>query len=119
MSAVLHRPNLIKRIIYRMGIRPKPGSVWYSPSLAWIADMPRGQASGWNLAKSAPTDEELAALATAAIRSNVLLAEVVAPRRGGFTLEEHVANPSSRAEVEIRVATDHERSYGIRWIDHT
>lgn len=26
----------IRRRIYKMGIRPKPGSFWYSPSLSWV-----------------------------------------------------------------------------------
>lgn len=33
---VLHKPNLIKRVLYRMGFRPSAGSIWYSPSLAGI-----------------------------------------------------------------------------------
>jgi hypothetical protein len=30
----------LRRLIYRLGFRPRPSSVWYSPTLAWarVAD---------------------------------------------------------------------------------
>jgi len=38
-----------RRAIYKVGLRPKGGSVWYSPSLSWKAagaDYARGFAEG-------------------------------------------------------------------------
>lgn len=32
---ILHRPGFFKRFLYKRGYRPKPGTILYSPSLAF------------------------------------------------------------------------------------
>lgn len=48
---VYHRPSLmrpIRKAVYRMGLAPKPGSIFFSPSIAFWSNAHQGFVRGVN-----------------------------------------------------------------------